>query len=144
MDKYLEANAFDLPRAALGNTAERVVTLASDYQLCRQSHVHRLAIAMVERKIPRRRLADWIATILAHYEGRIIWASGVEYHFAEGEIYKAFNVEGDLSQRWVGDFYKFALNPPIQLAQGKVIARLRFIDLAFRIAFPERAELIAK
>lgn len=144
MDKYLEANAFDLPRAALGDTAERIVTLASDYQLGRQSHVQRLAIATVEREIPRRRLADWIATILAHYEGRIIWASGVEFHFTEEDIYEAFNLEGDPSQRWVGDFYKFALNPPIQLAQGKVIKRLRFIDLAFRIAYPERAELVAK
>jgi len=144
MDKYLEATSFDLPRAALSNTVERVVTLASDYQLSRQSHVHRLAIATVEREIPRRRLADWIATVLAHYEGRIVWATGVTFEFSELAIYDAFGVRKDPSQRWVGDFYKFAVRPPAQLAQGKVVERLRYIDLAFRIAYPERAKWIAK
>jgi len=36
------------------------------------------------------------------------------------------------------------VKPPIQLAQKGVVDRLRYIDLAFRIAYPERAELIAK
>ena len=144
MDKYLEKASFDLPRAALASTADRVVVVASDFQLSRQAHVHRLAIATVERKIPRRRLADWIATILAHYEGRIVWATGVEFEYGDGDIEETFGLKKDESQRWVGDFYKFAVKPPIQLAQKGVVDRLRYIDLAFRIAYPERAELIAK
>jgi len=119
------------------------VEVASNYQLGRQSHVHRLAIATVERNIPRRRLADWVATVIARYEGKIVWATGVEFTFDEMAIYEAFEIEKDKSQRWVGDFYKFAVHPPKQTAQGRVIDRLRFIDLAFRIKYPERAKIIA-
>ena len=81
--------------------------------------------------------------MLARYEGKIVWASGVEFIFDEMAIYDAFEIEADPSQRWVGYFYKFAVRPPKQVAQGRVIDRLRFIDLAFRIAYPERAYLIA-
>lgn len=144
METFRTAVHAKLVRLGKRDTQERTVIVASNYELCRQSHVQRLAIATVERKIPRRRLIDWIATVVANYEGRIIWATGVEFEFGEMAIYEAFAVEKDPSQRWVGNFYKFSVHPPIQVAQSRIIDRLRYIDLAFRIDFPERAEIIAK
>lgn len=128
----------------------RRVIVASDYQLARRSHIQRLAMATLELGIPRRRLADRSAEVIALYDGDIAWGSGAPFTFSEMQIYEDFLlVEGpgrrtDFSQRWVGDFYRFAVTPPRQLAQGRVIARLRWIDLMWRIENPERAKLIAK
>lgn len=144
METFRTAVHAKLARLGKHDTHEHTVIVASNYELCRQSHVQRLAIASVERKIPRRRLVDWIATVVANYEGRIVWATGVDFEFGEMAIYEAFAVEEDPSQRWVGDFYKFAVRPPKQVTQGRVIDRLRYIDLAFRIEYPDRAEIIAK
>lgn len=129
---------------AISNHFGKRVVVASDYQLSRCSHVNRLAIATVERDIRRRRLADWIANIIARYDGEIVWATGADFVFDDEAIDRAFGIEEDPSQRWVGDFYKFAVKPPKQVAQARIIERLRYIDLAFRIAFPERARLIAE
>jgi hypothetical protein len=129
--------------ASVKHSVNRVV-VASNYQLSRRSHVNRLAIATVERDIPRRRLADWIAEIIARYDGEIVWATGAPFVFDDEAIDQAFGIEEDPSQRWVGDFYKFAVKPPKQVAQARIIERLRYIDLAFRIAYPERARLIAE
>lgn len=131
------------PLATSKHSVDRVV-VASNYQLSRRSHVNRLAIATVERDIPRRRLADWIAEIIANYEGEIVWATGAEFVFDDEAIDRAFGIEEDPSQRWVGDFYKFAVEAPKQVAQARIIERLRYIDLAFRIAYSERARLIAE
>ena len=129
---------------AVSNHSVKRVVVASDYQISRPSHLNRLAIATVERDIPRRRLADWIAEIIAKYEGDIVWATGTKFEFDDEAIYRAFGIEEDSSQRWVGDFYKFAVKAPRQVAQARIIERLRYIDLAFRIAYPERARLIAE
>jgi hypothetical protein len=51
---------------------------------------------------------------------------------------------GDGSFRWLSDFIRFAEDPPHQLPQRRIIARLRLIDLYFRIKHPERARLIAE
>lgn len=140
LPKALEA---ELSRFAQCSSYLPCVEVASNYQLSRPSHVNRLAIAVLALGIPRRRLAYWVATTIALYKGKIVWASGVEFKFDEDAIDDAFELEKDPSQRWVGDFYKFAARPPKQMAQDRVIERLRWIDLAFRIAYPERAELIA-
>lgn len=140
LPKALEA---ELARFAKSYSFQPTVQVASNYQLARPSHVNRLAIATVAMGIPRRWLAEWVAAVIARYEGKIVWATGAEFTFDEMAIYDAFAVKKDPSQRWVGDFYKFAVRPPKQMSQNKVIARLRWIDLALRIAYPQRAELIA-
>lgn len=143
MEKPLASQGSKSVRFSYGKAECGSVTIASNYQLARQSHVHRLAMATVARRIPRRKLADWVAEVVAKYEGKIFWASGIEFKFDEMAIYDAFDMDKDPSQRWVGDFYKFAVRPPKQAAQDRVIDRLRFIDLAFRITYRERAALIA-
>lgn len=144
---------FPVPRLASGTPARpghRRVIVASDYELARRSHMQRLAMATLELRIPRRRLADRIAEVNARYDCEIVWGSGAPFTFSEMQIYEDFLlVEGpgrrtDFSQRWVGDFYRFSVMPPRQLAQSRVIARLRWIDLMWRIENPERAKLIAK
>lgn len=144
MESCRKAIDAQLARVSTNGSYERIVTVASNYQLGRQSHVQRLAIAIVEKNIPRRRLVPWIETVIAKYEGRIVWATGVEFRFGEFDIYEAFAVKEDPSQRWVGDFYKFSVQPPKQVAQSRVVDRFRYIDLAVRIEYPEQAELIAK
>lgn len=144
MEKGIKAARIDHAFGDALYNSERIITVASNFELSRPSHVQRLAIATVEKGIPRRKLPDWIAETIARFDGRIVWATGIEFTFSELEIYDVFGVKKDPSQRWSGDFYKFSVTPPKQIAQTRVIERLRFIDLAFRIAHPERADLIAK
>lgn len=130
--------------AANDNATIDKVVVASNYLLSQPYYVHRLAIAVVALDIPRRKLVDWVGDQIDHYTGRIVWASGAPFTYGDTEIYDVFNVEGDPSQRWTGDFYKFAVRAPIQIAQTRVVDRLRFINTAVCVTYPDRGPLMAK
>lgn len=87
-------------------------------------------------------MPNWIADVIFRYEGQITWGNGDRFVIADTAIDHAFNEDG--SFRWISDFLNFAETPPRQRPQDRVLARLRLIDLAFRIAYPERERLIAE
>jgi hypothetical protein len=126
-------------RTADGKTI-LVVTVASLPELMRSSHYQRLAIATAALEFSRRKLIDEISEVLYGFEGKIVWADGRPFELPD--IDDAFG--GDGSFRWLSDFIRFAEDPPHQLPQRRIIARLRLIDLYFRIKHPERARLIAE
>lgn len=117
-----------------------VVTVASLPELMRSSHYQRLAIATAALEFSRRKLIDEISDALYGFEGRMVWPDGRPFELPD--IDDAFGRDG--SFRWLSDFIRFAERPPHQLPQRRVIARLRIIDLYFRIEHPERARLIAE
>ncbi len=120
----------------------KFIVIASDDQLKRQSHFQRLAIATKALDLSRRKIPDWIADEIYCFEGKIMHGDGRLFSVNDDEIDAAFNDDG--SFRWLSDFVAFANRPPQQAPQDRVLERLRFIDLAFRIAHPDRAFLIAK
>lgn len=117
-----------------------VVAVASLSELMRPSHYQRLAIATAALEFSRRKLIDEISDILYDFDGKIVWPDGRPFELPD--IDDAFG--GDGSFRWLSDFIRFAERPPQQLPQRRVIARLRLIDLYFRVKHPERARLIAE
>lgn len=64
------------------------------------------------------------------------------FEVSDTAIDEAFNDDG--SFRWLSDFLRFAEMEPRQRPQARVLDRLRLIDLALRIAKPERARLIGR
>ncbi|HML91237.1 hypothetical protein [Methyloceanibacter sp.] len=125
--------------AERADASGETVTVASDFQLRSPHHFQRLAIATAALGLPRRAITDWLADVIYNYEGRILWPNGTEHGLPE--IEEVFGDDG--SYRWLGYFMKFAEEPPRQRPQARVVERLRVIDLAFKIAHPERARLIA-
>lgn len=116
------------------------IIVATDAQLQRRSHIRRLAMATVSLGYSRRLLINVMADTLYHYDGAIIWRDGRPYDLPE--IDDVFG--DDPSFRWLSSFLKFAVEPPRQAAQTRVIERLRMIDLHFRIAHTDIAKRIAR
>jgi len=114
--------------------------MASDFELRRISHVSRLAIAAVAEEFSRRKWPNAIADAVYSFEGTIYYAGGRKFEPTDTEIDDTFN---DPDFRWISDFLSFADIPPRQRPQRRTLARLRLIDLYFRIKYPERARLIA-
>lgn len=119
----------------------RSVVMATDFQLGRIPHVSRLAIAAVAEGFSRREWPNAIADAIYGFEGTIYFADGRKFEPTDTEIDDTF---ADPEFRWISDFLSFADIPPRQRPQRRVIARLRLIDLYFRIKHPERARLIAE
>ncbi|MDI4665382.1 hypothetical protein K9U40_13740 [Xanthobacter autotrophicus] len=109
-------------------------------ELLRPSRFRRLAIATAALDIPRRKLPDVIADSLYGYSGVILRADGSPYELPD--IDDVFGNDG--SFRWISAFTRFAVEPPRQAAQERVLPRLEVIDLYFQIKHPERARLIAR
>jgi hypothetical protein len=130
----------DAPDTASEPNARSVV-MATDFQLGRISHISRLAIAAVAEAISRRKWPNAIADAVYGFEGTIYFADGRKFEPSDTEIDDTF---ADPDFRWISDFLSFADVPPRQRPQRRVIARLRLIDLYFRIKHPERARLIAE
>lgn len=122
------------------NQPSRIVVVASDSQLLRRSHFVRLAISVLALAISRRELINVIADALYGFKGKIVWPNGEP--FVMPYIDDVFGNDGGF--RWVSYFLKFAREPPRQIPQKRLLARLRVIDLYFRIVYPRRAELVAQ
>jgi hypothetical protein len=118
----------------------RKVQVATDDQLRSRSYFQRLAMATAALECSRRRLIDEISDVIYGFEDEIVWPNGTPFEIPD--IDEAFGPDG--SFRWVSDFIRYGQAEPRQQPQRRVLARLRLIDLYFRIAFPERARLIAK
>ncbi len=121
--------------------SKRSVVMASDFQHGRKSHMQRLAIAAKAEDLPRREWPNAIADAIYGFEGTIYFADGRKFEPSDTEIDDTFS---DPDFRWISDFLSFADTEPRQRPQRRVIARLRLIDLYFRIKHPQRARLIAE
>lgn len=119
----------------------RVVRVASFTELSRPSHVQRLAVATEALNYSRRKFLDELADAIFAMEGRIFHPNGSVFPVPATLIDDTF---ADADARWLSDFKRFAVDPPRQKPQNKVMPRLQLIDLYFRIRYPERAKLIAK
>jgi len=122
--------------------AQPKITVACNNMLSRPSHVQRLAVAARALDLSRREFPNWMADVIFNFKGEVDWPSGDVFVVEDEDIDAAFNDDG--SFRWLSDFLAFADLSPRQRPQARILDRLRLIDLAFRIAYPERAKWIAK
>ena len=119
-------------------SARAEVMVAGDQELVKVSHFRRLAIATAALELSRREIPNWMADVIFGFEGSVLWPNGTLFPLHDTVIDEAFNNEG--SFRWLSDFMRFADCPPRQAPQRRVLARLRLIDLAFRIDKPDIAQ----
>lgn len=118
------------------------IVVASDWELRRVSFFRRLAIAtanlVATEGLSRRQLADWQAHWIYLHEGPIFWPDGTPFEIWDTLIDDAYN--DDQSFRWLSSFVKFAVKPPKQAPQNRILMRLRLLSLAFQIQSPEVAK----
>lgn len=124
------------------NDNKRVVIVARDDELLRRSHVQRLGTATRALGLSRREIPNWMADVIFGFKGKIVWPGGREFVIHDEGIDRAFGDDG--SFRWLSEFMLFGERELRQSPQFRTLHRLRLIDLAFRIAYPERAAFIAK
>jgi len=137
-----EVGAQAVPAKALApNWADGKIVVAGDHELERKSHFRRLGIATAALNVSRRELPNLFTDTIYGCRRPIVWGSGAPFCLADEAIDDAFN--NDESFRWLSDFMRFVEVEPKQRPQRRVLARLRIIDLYFRIAHPERAKWIA-
>lgn len=125
-----------------GRKPVKIVTVAADHQLLRRSHFQRLAMAVRALELTRRDIPNWMADVIFGFDGEIRWPGGRVFTVTDTDIDEAFNDDG--SFRWLSDFMLFSDREARQAPQFRVLKRLRLLDLAFRIAHPDRAAWIAK
>jgi len=122
--------------------SSRVVRIPPDKIISQPSSVRRLAMAYRSMNLPRRKVIDFVAGHLFLHE------NGVLHHGAhvcfEGDLDDIFGMERDPSGRWMGDFLNFAVEPPRQQAQQRVLERLTLLWTALAIHSPAQAEHVIR
>lgn len=117
------------------------IVVACDRTLLRRVHFRRMAVAtaalLAQTALSRRGFANWLTDVIFEYEGAIVCPDGRPFAVTDTLVDDAFNNDG--SFRWLSDFIRFADKEPRQSPQRGILARLRVIDLAFRIAYPDIA-----
>ena len=123
--------------ASGGASGRPFIRLARDRELRAPVYFRRLAMATASIGLSRREIPNWLADTIFGFDGEILDERGVAVTIGDEDIDDAFGDDG--SFRWLSDFVRFAERPPRQRPQFRVLARLRLIDLAFRIAKPDVA-----
>jgi hypothetical protein len=101
----------------------------------------RLAIAVSNLKLPRRKIPDWIADYLYREDIAFFFASGSVYEIGDEDIDDAFC---DPSYRYLSDLIKSAGTIPKQKPHYTIEVRLRLLALAFWIYSPNIARHFAR
>lgn len=111
------------------------VVVASESELRNPHYIRDLRAAVAAERLPRRLWRDAIADTLRDFAGAVLKADRTPWEVPE--IDDHFPEDDD--QRWVSDFARpLAEGKPFRM-QGRVIERVRLIDLFFRIRHPELA-----
>lgn len=112
----------------------RVIHIPKDDELSRPSVVNRLAIALKAKGLSRRRIPDWMATTFAQFDGVLVDPNGHFHCVCKDDVDKTFGDEA--SWRYMGYVLGFAISPPKQRMQARVVPRLRLIAIALLIENP--------
>lgn len=120
--------------------AEIVILLHDDETIGSVRHMQRLARLIVYLDLSRREVPDWLLNTFYGFGGEMRNARGAVLDIDVDELYDAFNDEGDF--RWISDLILWTRATPKQRAQGRVLARLRYLTMGaavheFRYGFRE-------
>lgn len=117
-----------------------LIYVATDHQLMDETYYRRLWLAVRNIDIPRRDWLDVLANTFRDYEGELLWETGHSYDLPD--IDDTFN--NDIDMRWFGYFVRANDTGLEPASRTFKLERLRILDLYFKIAHPNMAELIAK
>jgi len=120
----------DRPEAS--NDDFGIVRMPDDRQLLRAAHYQHLAKRLADLPVSSREVPNWIADTIWTFPGTILAADGTPFELEPEGVDAAFGEDG--SFRWIRSFRAHADQPLKQSPQTRLLARLRLIDLAFRIA----------
>lgn len=113
---------------------DHVIHVPSDDVLDQPHVVQRLAIAYSGFGISRRKIADFVNEQIWEFDGEVFDANGIYIELLLLDAYDVFRSEADPSESWLGGFLSNAINMPKQLAQDRVLPRLRLLWIAVAIA----------
>lgn len=110
--------------------------------LSQPSSVRRLAMAYRAKNLPRRKILNFVADHL-YLRERAFLLQGQPVRF-DVDIDLVFGTDRDPSERWLSDFLNFAIEPPRQRAQHRVVQRLLLLWAALAVHNPAQAELVIR
>lgn len=129
--------------AANDNTLSKPpIHLPSVEEICQTSCVRRLAMVYRAKNLPRRKVLDFVAEHLFFHDVPIL-QDGLCVFF-DDDLDEVFGAESDPSQRWMGDFLAFAVEPPRQKAQRRIADRLLRLWVALAVHSREQAEHVIR
>ncbi|KAB2921445.1 MAG: hypothetical protein F9K30_14380 [Dechloromonas sp.] len=120
--------------------ADVVIQLHDDEVIGSIRHMQRLARLIVYLDLSRREVPDWLLNTVYGFGGEVRSANGDALDIDVDELYNAFNDEGEF--RWISDLVLWNQMTPKQRAQGRIVARLRYLTMGaavheFRYGFRE-------
>lgn len=113
------------------------INLPTIDEISQPSCVRRLAMVYRAKGLARRNVIDFVADHLFLYEGSVVH-EGRNVFFYD-DLDEIFGAESDPSQRWMGDFLAFAVEPPRQKAQRRIAERLLLLWAALAVHNREQA-----
>jgi hypothetical protein len=122
--------------------ADGIVIVATDDELQDTVLLRRMAVALANLKLSRRKVPDWLADTLYFYEGQLRWPCNRPFSLGHNAVDESFGEED--SCWWFGAFMRCHDRPMKQRPQTRVLPRLRLLNAAFWIAFPDVARHFAR
>lgn len=119
------------------------IRIAPHDRIARPSAIRRSAIVYRAMDIPRRDIPGFAEDRIAAFEGEVYEPSGRPIRHRDIDVEAYFN-ETDVSTRWVSRFLQFAVDPPVQNAQDRILPRLIILWLAIAVGNRRQAELIIR
>ncbi len=113
---------------------DHVIHVPSDDVLAQPHVVQRLAIAYSGFGISRYKIANFVNDQLWDFAGEVFDADGRYIELLLLDADDVFRSDADPSDSWLGSFLSNAKDKPKQLAQGRVLPRLRLLWIAMAIA----------
>lgn len=113
------------------------ISLPTLDEISQPSCVRRLAMVYRAKNLPRRRVLDFVANHLFLHEGSVVHEGRSVFFY--DDLDEIFGAESDPSQRWMGDFLAFAVEPPRQKAQRRIAERLLLLWAALAVHNREQA-----
>lgn len=136
----LKSKPWSVLRAPKESDSDVVIQLHDDKTIGSIRHMQRLARLIVYLDLSRREVPDWLLNTVYGFGGEVRSASGEALDIDVEELYAAFNDEGEF--RWISDLVLWNQMTPKQRAQGRIVARLRYLTMGaavheFRYGFRE-------
>jgi hypothetical protein len=120
---------------------KRIIIVPHASELLTQQYYSRLALAVANLNLSRRKIPDWMADCL--------FRDDVEFHYQNGGVFTVGDEDiddafGDPSFRWLSDLIKSAGKMPKQRPHYTLEFRLRLLALSFWVDRPQVAKHFAR
>jgi hypothetical protein len=138
----------------------REITVATEEEIGKPTHIRRLAVVWALVHLPRRRIRGHLKAILLRPHGVLFFnEDGSSFALTEKTIEDTCDGYSDRRPRpvekqegetekdddkWFYDFQQFRFSPPKQWTQDRMFERYQLLDLCIRLLAPDLARWIAE